>query len=369
MILEEVKRIIIESIDNDYNLKGYVSSDTILELANNYSLQLDEIDKLIEFLLNRNYIIKDDEKSINNNEEETQNDYSRIDYNELYKKVEEIDPSLINYLKVLRQISPPQANEVTSLILQAKHDNQYARSRIISMYLRVVVKIAFWYFEKYQFPLAETIQDGNMGLVVALDKFPLDSTDSFIAYASWWIRQHIERGVYCICPLHIPEHIKAKLLKIQELMSKHDFDFIYSDHNSFITKIVDTLSMDYNSAKKYLSIMQSHYSIEEIIEDESCETMLFNDNLELFENYLEYLDSQSLRNLIDEIFNTLKKYESKILSLRFGFYDGEEKTLEEIGGVFKLTRERIRQIEDKALRRLRHPDRSKRLKPYYINHF
>lgn len=364
MDVEQVKQQIIEKIHLSSINKGYITTDEIIDLADEFELPLDEIDRICEHLLIRGYIFKDFTNVIDD-DLEYDADNNRIDYEKIYQQAISIDSSLSYYIKSIKCIKPPYINEAKSILYQAKEGNLYARTRIISMYLKVVVRIALWFHDKYNIPLAEAIQDGNTGLIIALEKMPLDSTYKFASYSTWWIRQLIEREANSAnYSFYFPAHIKSKLFKVQELLHKYTLNTIEGSSEFLIEKISNNLSVDYNTAEKYFSYVQLHDSIEELLESNENED-LFSDNCLLLDKHIEYLDSKKLNSILNEIFTSLSDSEYRIIASRYGFIDGSEKTLEELGSEFELTRERIRQIEMKIIRKINTSEKKQLLKSFY----
>lgn len=357
-----VHQEIIEKLHRAYKIKGYVTEESVFDAIIEHDLPLDEVDYVCDHLLSMGVIIRD--ASIeNSDDDEDDYDRSQTDYDKLFQEVVEIDKSLAPFIDEIRQIKPPQHREWQNLMPQAKSDNLYAKQRIIEMYLRTVVKIALWHHQKYKIPLAETIQDGCVGLVIALDKYEVGRQDKFSTYAPWWIRQNIIRAAPALNPLmYIPVHVKDKLFSIYDILEQC-YHCNQCDCNKICSEVLkavsEKLGCSEDEAEEYINYLNTFESIEELIEkDES----FFYDGCAAEEQIFINLNKKELKSTVAKILQTLKPREEKVILLRFGFIDGKEWTLEEVGNEFGLTRERIRQIEKKAFEKLRHASRSKILK-------
>lgn len=186
--------------------KGYITFDdildVILDVIDRLELPLDDVDRISGQLLSVGCIIKETNEQISVEEsKEDFSDRSKLDYEVIYAEVLALDPSLAEYIKCLRQIRPPALRETENLIYQAKNGNEYAKTRIVTMYLKVVVRIALWASKKYKIPVEDAIQNGNIGLVIAVGKFESLSDNKFSTYAPWWIRQIISREAPTVNPL------------------------------------------------------------------------------------------------------------------------------------------------------------------------
>lgn len=355
---------IIKYIFNQYKQKGYVSEDVVFDALMDNNIPLDEVDHVCETLLSMGVLIKND------NVDEDDNvfiyDRSQTDFEEIYRQVIEIDESLAPFIDEIRIITPPQHREWYNLILQAQNGNSYAKERIVLMYLRIVIKTALYHHQRYNISLSEAIQDGCIGLIIAVEKFEIGKQDNFSQYAPWWIRQYLMREAELAGTIfRYPVHHKDKMFLTYDIISQHNCDKCIDEKLCplLIEEVSQKLECDYSEAVTWIHSLSPALSCEEMLEtDENS----FNDN-DLFEEKLDdFLDYKELKTNLDIILSTLKERERKVIELRFGLGNySEPKTLEEIGTIFNLTRERIRQIESKAIKRLRHPSRSKAIKSYW----
>lgn len=356
----DTRHKIIEKLYSVYKSKGYVTENMVIDTFGENDLPLDEVDYVCDQLLSMGVIIND---NIVENIDDVEDNYDRsqTDYEALFHEVVAIDGSLAPYIDEIRQVKPPQHRELQNLIIHAKSGNAFARERIIEMYLRTVVRISLWHHQKYRIPLAETLQDGCLGLVIALDKYDIGKQEKFSIYSPWWIRQVINREAPTLNPLvYTPVHMKDKLFNIYDIIE----EFFYNQSDGKISPdmlkaVSERLGCSQDEAKEYINYLKTFESIEELIEkDES----LFIDNCVADEQLIVDVNYKELKSAVSKVLPTLKPREQRVILLRFGFIDGKEWTLEEVGREFGVTRERIRQIEKKALSKLRHPSRCKKLK-------
>lgn len=356
-----VHQEIIEKLHSVYQIKGYITVDSVLNAIIEHELPLDEVEYVCDHLLSRGVIIRDNSVK-DSADDDNVYDRSQIDYEKLFQEIIAIDEHLVQFIQEIRQITPPQYRECQNLMLQAKEGNLFAKQRIVEMYLRTVVRIALWHHEKYKIPLAEAIQDGCVGLVIALDKYEIGRQDKFSTYAPWWIRQKIIRKASVCNPLvSIPVYVKDKLFSIYEICEQHYCN--QCDSNKICLEIIKAVSEELgcsqSKAEVYIKYLDIFESIEELIEKD--QSIFFDDGIAEEQMFINY-NQKELKNAISQILQTLTPREEEVILLRFGFVDGKEWTLEEVGNEFSVTRERIRQIQKKAFSKLRHPSRSKKLR-------
>jgi len=355
---------IIKKLHSAYLVRGYVTEESVLNAIIEHGLALNEVDYICGRLLSMGVLIHDNSIEDTDDEEDVY-DRSQTDYEKLFQEVMTIDESLAPFMYELSHIKPPQHREWQNLIPQAKNNNYYAKQRIIEMYLRTVVKIALQNHKKYKLPLAETIQDGCEGLVMALNKYETGKHGVFLTYASMWIMQNIMREAPTLNPLiYIPVHMRDKLFSIYEILDQCYSTYYDSSKLNLETlkAVSEKLGCSQDEAEKYVNYLNTFESIEELLEkDQSC----FIDHCVTEERIFIDINKIELENNVTEILRTLTPREEEVVLLRFGFIDEKEWTLEEVGDKMGVTRERIRQIEKKAINRLRHPSRQKLLK-YFL---
>ena len=265
------------------------------------------------------------------------------------------------YLKEIGVVPLLSNEEEKELAIAVENGDLEAKQRLAEANLRLVVSIAKRYVGRgMQF--LDLIQEGNMGLMKAVDKFDYSKGFKFSTYATWWIRQAITRAIAdqartIRIPVHMVETINKLVREQRNLLQELGQDPT-PEH------IAERMDMTPDKVREILKIAQEPVSLETPIgeEDDSHLGDFIED--EVIENPVDYTTRVVLREQLDEVLDTLTDREENVLRLRFGLDDGKMRTLEDVGKVFNVTRERIRQIEAKALRKLRHPSRSKQLKDF-----
>lgn len=265
------------------------------------------------------------------------------------------------YLKEIGVVPLLSNEEEKELAIAVENGDLEAKQRLAEANLRLVVSIAKRYVGRgMQF--LDLIQEGNMGLMKAVDKFDYSKGFKFSTYATWWIRQAITRAIAdqartIRIPVHMVETINKLVREQRNLLQELGQD-------PTPEQIAERMDMTPDKVREILKIAQEPVSLETPIgeEDDSHLGDFIED--EVIENPVDYTIRVVLREQLDEVLDTLTDREENVLRLRFGLDDGKMRTLEDVGKVFNVTRERIRQIEAKALRKLRHPSRSKQLKDF-----
>ncbi|MGO2766210.1 MAG: RNA polymerase sigma factor RpoD [Streptococcus thermophilus] len=265
------------------------------------------------------------------------------------------------YLKEIGVVPLLSNEEEKKLAIAVENGDLEAKQRLAEANLRLVVSIAKHYVGRgMQF--LDLIQEGNMGLMKAVDKFDYSKGFKFSTYATWWIRQAITRAIAdqartIRIPVHMVETINKLVREQRNLLQELGQD-------PTPEQIAERMDMTPDKVREILKIAQEPVSLETPIgeEDDSHLGDFIED--EVIENPVDYTTRVVLREQLDEVLDTLTDREENVLRLRFGLDDGKMRTLEDVGKVFNVTRERIRQIEAKALRKLRHPSRSKQLKDF-----
>lgn len=358
------KKKALNDLERAYRSRGFITVDEIIDCTEVLSLPLDELEHLCDLLISKGFIIRDEvgDDVIENDDEEI-SDYSQLDYEKIYNRVVILEPSLEPFIDDVRSILPPQLREEAELVSQAKEGNLFAKNRLITMNLRIVVKMALSFFEKYNYPLVDSIQYGNIGLVKALNKMPMEEGIRFSTYAPWWIRQVIFRNINLgDNQLYIPVHLKEKLIDVYEEKRRHYCKECKGTLCRNLTEIISiNLQVDFKTAQQYLILTEHSFSLEKLMEKEEDR---FSDNGNFEELMIHEVSLKHLNRLIRRILSELKENEREVIFYRFGFKGDEPMTLGQIGDIFGLTRERIRQIEKKAIKRIRHPSRLKYLRCY-----
>jgi len=273
-----------------------------------------------------------------------------------------LDDPVRMYLKEIGQVKLLSADEEVELAKRVAEGDQYAKNKLTEANLRLVVSIA----KKYSgrgLHILDLIQEGNTGLIRAVDKFDWTKGNKFSTYATWWIRQAITRAIAdqartIRVPVHMVEVInkatRCNRKLVQELGREPTVEEIAAELNLPVEKIIeanrtaaDTLSLDTPVGD------EEDTSIGSFVEDERTP------------GPADATSNALLAEALKEILGTLTEREADVLRMRFGMYDGRTHTLEEVGQIFGVTRERIRQIENKAIRKLRHPSRAKKIRDFY----
>ena len=265
------------------------------------------------------------------------------------------------YLKEIGKVPLLSADEEIELAKRMELGDQEAKKRLAEANLRLVVSIAKRYVGRGMLFL-DLIQEGNLGLIKAVEKFDYRKGYKFSTYATWWIRQAITRAIAdqartIRIPVHMVETIN-KLIRVSRQLLQE------LGREPTPEEISEEMSMPVERVREILKISQEPVSLETPIgeeEDSHLGDFIQDDNVPVPADAAAFT---LLREQLQEVLGTLTEREQKVLTLRFGLEDGRARTLEEVGKEFNVTRERIRQIEAKALRKLRHPSRSRKLKDY-----
>ena len=265
------------------------------------------------------------------------------------------------YLKEIGKVPLLSADEEVELAKRMAEGDEDAKKRLAEANLRLVVSIAKRYVGRGMLFL-DLIQEGNLGLIKAVEKFDYHKGFKFSTYATWWIRQAITRAIAdqartIRIPLHMVETIN-KLIRVSRQLLQE------LGREPTPEEIAAELDMPVERVREILKISQEPVSLETPIgeeEDSHLGDFIQDDNVPV---PAEAAAQTLLKEQLDEVLDTLTEREQKVLRLRFGMDDGRARTLEEVGKEFDVTRERIRQIEAKALRKLRHPSRSRKLRDY-----
>lgn len=272
-----------------------------------------------------------------------------------------IDDPVKVYLKEIGRVPLLSPEEEIDLATRMSMGDEYARKRLSEANLRLVVSIAKRYVGRgMQF--LDLIQEGNLGLIKAVEKFDHTKGFKFSTYATWWIRQAITRAIADQArTIRIPVHMVETINKVKKVSSQllHQ-----NGHDPSAEEIAKELDMPEDKVREIMRVAQEPVSLETPIgeeEDSHLGDFIPDDDAPAPADAASHV---LLKEQLGEVLNTLTPREEKVLKLRFGLEDGRSRTLEEVGKEFSVTRERIRQIEAKALRKLRHPSRSKRLKDF-----
>ncbi|MCT2537588.1 RNA polymerase sigma factor RpoD [Aquibacillus koreensis] len=340
--------------------RGVLAYEEVAERLSNFELESDQMDEYYEYLGEQGIeVIGDSEEDPSMQQLSKEEEF---DLNDLSVPLGiKINDPVRMYLKEIGRVDLLSAAEEINLAKRIEEGEEEAKRRLAEANLRLVVSIAKRYVGRGMLFL-DLIQEGNMGLIKAVEKFDYRKGYKFSTYATWWIRQAITRAIAdqartIRIPVHMVETIN-KLIRVQRQLLQ---DLGREPSPEEIGKEME-LSPD--KVREILKIAQEPVSLETPIGEEDDSHL--GDFIEDQEatSPSDHAAYELLKEQLEDVLDTLTDREENVLRLRFGLDDGRTRTLEEVGKVFGVTRERIRQIEAKALRKLRHPSRSKRLKDF-----
>lgn len=333
--------------------KGTLDQDDINDVFADMELEPSKIEQIYEYLEAQNV-------DVAGNINETEVDEVDIDLNNLPDGIS-IDDPVRMYLKEIGKVPLLSAEQEIILAQRMQDGDQEAKKKLAEANLRLVVSIAKRYVGRGMLFL-DLIQEGNLGLIKAVEKFDYTKGFKFSTYATWWIRQAITRAIADQArTIRIPVHMVETINKLMRV-SRQLLQELGRDPQS--EEIAKRMDMPVAKVREIMKISQEPVSLETPIgeeEDSHLGDFIPDDDIPV---PAEAAAFTLLKEQLIEVLDTLTEREQKVLRLRFGLDDGRARTLEEVGKEFSVTRERIRQIEAKALRKLRHPSRSKKLKDY-----
>lgn len=350
------KKVVIKELIERGKKKGLLSYKEIMDSLSEMDLDPEQIEKIYDALDSYGIELVDDmEKEL----EEIQVNDEPLDLT--IPEGTNVDDHVRMYLKEIGKVPLLNPEEEIDLAQRMGEGSEYAKNRLAEANLRLVVSIAKKYVGRGMLFL-DLIQEGNLGLIKAVEKFDYTKGYKFSTYATWWIRQAITRAIAdqartIRIPVHMVETIN-KLIRVsrqllQELGREPNADEISKEMGMSVEKV-----------REIMKIAQEPVSLETPIgeeEDSHLGDFIPDDDAPAPSEAASFM---LLKEQLIDVLDTLTSREEKVLRLRFGLDDGRARTLEEVGKVFNVTRERIRQIEAKALRKLRHPSRSKKLKDF-----
>lgn len=358
--LDQVKEQLVELGKK----RGSLTLEKIAAKIGGFELDSDQMDEFYEYLGDHGIEIltdgeeeDDDDPNVKELEKEEEFDLNDLSVPPGVK----INDPVRMYLKEIGRVDLLSAEEEISLAMRIEEGDEEAKRRLAEANLRLVVSIAKRYVGRGMLFL-DLIQEGNMGLIKAVEKFDYRKGYKFSTYATWWIRQAITRAIAdqartIRIPVHMVETIN-KLIRVQRQLLQD------LGREPSPEEIAEDMDLTPEKVREILKIAQEPVSLETPIgeEDDSHLGDFIEDQDATSPS--EHAAYELLKEQLEDVLDTLTDREENVLRLRFGLDDGRTRTLEEVGKVFGVTRERIRQIEAKALRKLRHPSRSKRLKDF-----
>ena len=350
------KKAVLKDLMELGKQKGKLTTQEINDALEVLDFDVEQVDKLYDTLEAYNIEIVEDmptESTLPEKEEDLEV--------ALYAEGINIDDPVKVYLKEIGRVPLLSADEEVQLAVRMAEGDSAARRRLSEANLRLVVSIAKRYVGRgMQF--LDLIQEGNLGLIKAVEKFDHTKGFKFSTYATWWIRQAITRAIADQArTIRIPVHMVETINKVKKVNSMllHQ-----NGHEPSSEQIAQELDMPVDKVREIMRVAQEPVSLETPIgeeEDSHLGDFIPDEDAPAPSDVASHT---LLKEQVGEVLSTLTPREEKVLKLRFGLEDGRSRTLEEVGKEFNVTRERIRQIEAKALRKLRHPSRSKRLKDF-----
>ena len=362
---------LVELLELAKKKKNVLEYQEISDFFKDSPLEVDQMEKVFDFLeasgvdvlrITENSgdeLLLDNDMDMDGMEDEEEVELDKIDLS-VPEGVSIEDPVRM-YLKEIGKVSLLSADEEIELAKRMEKGDEAAKKRLAEANLRLVVSIAKRYVGRGMLFL-DLIQEGNLGLIKAVEKFDYRKGYKFSTYATWWIRQAITRAIAdqartIRIPVHMVETIN-KLIRVSRQLLQE------LGREPSPEEIAEEMDMSVDRVREILKISQEPVSLETPIgeeEDSHLGDFIQDDNVPVPADAAAFT---LLKEQLIEVLGTLTEREQKVLRLRFGLDDGRARTLEEVGKEFNVTRERIRQIEAKALRKLRHPSRSRKLKDY-----
>jgi RNA polymerase primary sigma factor len=350
--IDEVKDLV-----NRGKKEGELTYEEIMDALEDIDLDSEDIEKIYDIFSEMNIEIVN--SKLEDDEEDEDDENSGLDLS--VPKGASIDDPVRMYLKEIGKVDLLTAAEEVELAKRMEQGDEWAKQQLVEANLRLVVSIAKKYVGRGMLFL-DLIQEGNMGLMKAVEKFDYTKGYKFSTYATWWIRQAITRSIAdqartIRVPVHMVETIN-KLIRVSRQLLQE------KGREPKAEEIGEEMDISAEKVREIMKIAQEPVSLETPIGEEEDSHL---------GDFIEDEDSPApasaasyilLKEQLDGVLDTLTDREKRVLELRFGIEDGRPRTLEEVGKEFGVTRERIRQIEAKALRKLRHPSRSKKLKDY-----
>ena len=364
----EEKTTNIQSVINELveigKKQGFLTYEVIAKKTSNLELDANNLDELYNALNENNIEIRSEDESDSDANLLEDDPEFNIEHIVNESKDMSVNDNVRMYLKEIGKISLLSLDEEQELSKRIASGDEEAKKILAESNLRLVVSIAKRYVGRGLLFL-DLIQEGNIGLMKAVDKFDYDKGFKFSTYATWWIRQAITRALADQArTIRVPVHMVETINKLARVERQMALDLNREPTDSELAK---KMNLPLDKIVEIRRISQDPVSLETPIgeEDDSHLGDFLADERTMGPE--EYTDYTMLKEELKEVLETLTKREEEVLELRFGLYDGTCHTLEEVGKKFGVTRERIRQIEAKALRKLRHPSRAKKLRDFLID--
>ena len=381
--LDEIKEELAES----YHIHHVLYQSDVMDACEHLDLDDKEFDALLGWFKQCGIAVKsDDEDDIDLDDDDALAEDESLNYDEhgedidgiddidhLASEIESLEQSFANashakindpvkmYLKEIGTVPLLSAEEELELAKRKSTGDNYAKERLIESNLRLVVSIAKRYTGRGM-SFLDLVQEGNLGLIKGVEKFDYEKGYKLSTYATWWIRQSVTRALADQArTIRVPVHMVETINKMSKMQRKLTLELGYEPTT---TELAEALNMSEDKVIEIMQIAREPASLETPIgeeDDSNLGDFVADNNAVTPEGNIE---SVMLREHIDTLLQDLKEREKQVIVLRFGLLDGHPRTLEEVGKEFNVTRERIRQIEAKALRKLRNPVRSKKIKDF-----
>ncbi len=355
---------LIEFVKNK-DVKDTIEYKEVIDFLKPLVLGQEQLDKIFEYLENKSIDVTNNDaleaSNFDESEELIEDETSEADIDIVVDTNIAIDDHVRMYLKEIGKVPLLSAEEEIDLAERMAQGDEIAKQKLVEANLRLVVSIAKRYVGRGM-ALLDLIQEGNLGLIKAVEKFDYTKGFKFSTYATWWIRQAITRAIADQArTIRIPVHMVETINKLIRI-SRQKLQELGREPSP--EELAEAMDMTVEKVREIMKIAQEPVSLETPIgeeEDSHLGDFIPDDDIPA---PAEAAAFTLLKEQLVEVLDTLTEREQKVLELRFGLGDGRARTLEEVGKDFNVTRERIRQIEAKALRKLRHPTRSKKLKDF-----
>ena len=373
---EDLEKVIEKLMEKAKGNKNSIDMGEVQEAVKDLDLTEEQMESFLLLLENKGVEVtpivdEDTLKKMENEEDKVDGDDPLLDREE---EGEEIDLDAVDllegigtedpvrmYLKEIGTVPLLTAEEEYALAMKKQEGDEYAKQRLIEANLRLVVSIAKRYTGRGM-SFLDLVQEGNLGLIKGVEKFDPEKGFKLSTYATWWIRQSVTRALADQArTIRVPVHMVETINKMSKMQRKLTLELGYEPS---VKELAEHLDMTEEKVQEIMQIAREPASLETPIgeeDDSNLGDFVADANVLSPEGNVE---SVMLREHIDSLLDDLKERERQVIVLRFGLEDGHPRTLEEVGREFNVTRERIRQIEAKALRKLRNPVRSKRIRDF-----
>lgn len=337
--------------------QGYVTFDNIMDTGDSFDLSIGDFDWLTETLTAKNVIIYDSVPAPVSADDDY-DDFAQIDYEKTFQEIENLAPSLIPLIEEIRGIMPPQRGEVAQLKYQVYEGNAHAHNRMVEMYLRLALRIALSRAKSYDMDIIDAVESAIAGLIIAVDKYDPDRSGPFVSYASMWIFQNITREQFTQNPyVYFPVHKKEQYYSVYPLLKNQGCIGCPELRECEKAKeiIQNKIRTDDDDLSDLYCMLESCESLDTIIERTEYHADLYQGKLQPFllydpeDDWLDAIERDSASERLWNAVSRLKPRSREIIIAKYGLDGTKEKTLEEVGQIHGLTRERIRQIEAKTL--------------------